>query len=66
MACMMADLSAGAQKVSDKIIELVEIKPGDEVLDIATGIREPADNAAGKLSQTAKLLLLIFQLKCWH
>jgi ubiquinone/menaquinone biosynthesis C-methylase UbiE len=32
----------GAQKVSDKLVELAEINPGDKVLDIATGIGEPA------------------------
>jgi enediyne biosynthesis protein CalE5 len=39
----------GAQKVSDKIVELAEIKSGDEVLDIATGIGEPAVTAARKV-----------------
>ena len=30
-------MEQGAQKVSDKIVELAEVKPGDRVLDIATG-----------------------------
>ena len=38
-----------AQKVSDKLIELAEIKPGQKVLDKATGIGEPAVTAARKL-----------------
>jgi ubiquinone/menaquinone biosynthesis C-methylase UbiE len=38
-----------AQKVSDRLIELAEIKPGQKVLDIATGIGEPAVTAARKL-----------------
>lgn len=32
----------GGQKVNDKLIELAEIKAGQRVLDIATGIGEPA------------------------
>jgi enediyne biosynthesis protein CalE5 len=42
-------LEVAAQKVSDKLIELAEIKPGQKVLDIATGIGEPAVTAARKL-----------------
>ena len=38
-------IERGAQKVSDKIVELAEIQPG-EILDIATGIGEPAVTAA--------------------
>jgi ubiquinone/menaquinone biosynthesis C-methylase UbiE len=38
-----------AQKVSDRLIELAEIKPGQKVLDIATGIGEPAVTAARSL-----------------
>jgi ubiquinone/menaquinone biosynthesis C-methylase UbiE len=36
----------GAQKVSDRLIELADVKPGDKVLDVATGIGEPAISAA--------------------
>src|SRR5687767_15932875 len=39
-------IERGAQKVSDKNVELAEIQPGDKVLDIATGIGEPAVTAA--------------------
>ncbi|HEY6883875.1 MAG TPA: class I SAM-dependent methyltransferase, partial [Nitrososphaeraceae archaeon] len=42
-----------AQKVSDRLIELAEIKPGNKVLDIATGIGEPAVTAARKLVELA-------------
>jgi ubiquinone/menaquinone biosynthesis C-methylase UbiE len=38
-----------AQKVNDELIEIAEIKPGQKVLDIATGIGEPAVTAARKL-----------------
>ena len=36
----------GAQHVSDRLIELAGIRPGNRVLDIATGIGEPAVSAA--------------------
>src|ERR671931_345255 len=35
-----------AQKLSRRLIELAEIKPGQRVLDIATGIGEPSITAA--------------------
>ena len=38
----------GAQKVSDKLVELAEIRAGQRILDIATGIGEPAITA-GKI-----------------
>ena len=39
-------IERGAQKFSDKIIQLAEIQPGDKVLDIATGMGEPAVTAS--------------------
>lgn len=36
----------GVQHVSDRLIELAGIRPGNRVLDIATGIGEPAVSAA--------------------
>lgn len=38
-----------AQTVNDRLVELAEIKQGDKVLDIATGIGEPAITAARKI-----------------
>jgi ubiquinone/menaquinone biosynthesis C-methylase UbiE len=38
-----------AQKVNEKLVELAEIKQGDRVIDIATGIGEPAITAAKKV-----------------
>src|SRR5215217_1647997 len=38
-----------AQKVNERLVELAEIKQGDMVLDIATGIGEPAITAARKV-----------------
>jgi ubiquinone/menaquinone biosynthesis C-methylase UbiE len=51
-------LERGAQKVSDKIVELAEIKPGDKVLDIATGIGEPAITAARKVMPNGKVVAI--------
>jgi ubiquinone/menaquinone biosynthesis C-methylase UbiE len=48
----------GAQKVSDKIVELAEIKPGDKVLDIATGIGEPAVTAARRVMPNGKVVAI--------
>lgn len=46
----------GAQKVSDKLVQLAEIKSGDWVLDIATGIGEPAVTAARKVMPDGKVI----------
>ena len=46
----------GAQKVSDKLVEMAEIKPGDTVLDIATGIGEPAITAAKRVRPNGKVV----------
>jgi cyclopropane fatty-acyl-phospholipid synthase-like methyltransferase len=42
-------IEVAAQKVNDRLIELAQIKPDQKVLDIATGIGEPAVTAARKL-----------------
>jgi SAM-dependent methyltransferase len=39
-------IEKGAQKISQRLIELAEIKPGQRVLDVATGIGEPSIIAA--------------------
>ncbi len=49
-------IERGAQKVSDKIVELAEIKPGDNVLDIATGMGEPGDTAAKRVKPNGKIV----------
>jgi ubiquinone/menaquinone biosynthesis C-methylase UbiE len=49
-------IERGAQKVSGKIVELAEIKQGDKVLDIATGIGEPAVTAARKVMPNGKVV----------
>ncbi|HEV3433000.1 MAG TPA: class I SAM-dependent methyltransferase, partial [Nitrososphaera sp.] len=49
-------IERGAQKVSDKIVELADIKPGDKILDIATGIGEPAVTAARRVMPNGKVV----------
>src|ERR671933_1835749 len=46
-------VEVAAQKVNDRLVELAEIKPGQKVLDIATGIGEPAVTAAKRLVELA-------------
>jgi ubiquinone/menaquinone biosynthesis C-methylase UbiE len=40
---------SGAQTVSDHLVELAKVNPNSRVLDIATGIGEPAITAAKKI-----------------
>jgi enediyne biosynthesis protein CalE5 len=42
-------IEKGAQHVSERMVELAEVKPGQRVLDIATGIGEPALLAASRV-----------------
>jgi ubiquinone/menaquinone biosynthesis C-methylase UbiE len=46
----------GGQKVSDKLVELAEIKTGQRVLDIATGIGEPALTACRRVGDSGYVL----------
>ena len=46
---MWTALDRAAQHVSDRLVELARIKPGDRVLDIATGSGEPGLTAARKV-----------------
>jgi ubiquinone/menaquinone biosynthesis C-methylase UbiE len=52
-----------AQKVSDKLVQLAEIKPGDRVLDIATGIGEPAVTAARRVKPNGKVVAIDISLQ---
>jgi ubiquinone/menaquinone biosynthesis C-methylase UbiE len=45
-----------AQRVSDRIVELAGIKPGDRVLDIATGNGEPAVTAARRVGASGRVV----------
>jgi ubiquinone/menaquinone biosynthesis C-methylase UbiE len=49
-------IEQGAQRVSDTLVELAEIKPGDKVLDLATGIGEPAVTAAKRVGPNGKVV----------
>jgi ubiquinone/menaquinone biosynthesis C-methylase UbiE len=49
-------IEKGAEKVSRRLIELAEIKAGFRVLDIATGIGEPAITAANEVGNTRHVL----------
>jgi ubiquinone/menaquinone biosynthesis C-methylase UbiE len=49
-------IEIGAEKVSRRLIELAEIKPGSRVLDIATGIGEPAITAANQVGNSGHVL----------
>jgi ubiquinone/menaquinone biosynthesis C-methylase UbiE len=46
----------GAGQLSKRLIELAKIKPGSKVLDIATGIGEPAITAANQIGKTGHIL----------
>ena len=46
----------GAYKMSDRLIELAKIKPGTKVLDIATGIGEPAITVAKRVGTSGHVL----------
>lgn len=49
-------IEAGAQDVSDRMVALAEIGPGARVLDIATGLGEPAVTAARRAGPTGQVL----------
>lgn len=46
----------GAQIVSDKLIELADVRANSKVLDIATGIGEPAITAANRVGSSGYVL----------
>src|SRR5919202_4475630 len=49
-------IEKGAQKLSQRLIELAGIKPGQRVLDIATGIGEPSITAAKVVGNSGHIL----------
>jgi ubiquinone/menaquinone biosynthesis C-methylase UbiE len=49
-------LEEGGQKLSNELIELARITPGSKVLDVATGIGEPAVTAARRIQPSGKVL----------
>jgi enediyne biosynthesis protein CalE5 len=46
----------GAQNVSKRLVELAHIKPGDKILDIATGIGEPAITGAKQVGSNGHVM----------
>lgn len=51
-----ARIEEGFQNGSDRMVELAEIQPGHRVLDVATGIGEPAVTAARRVGPTGKVI----------
>ncbi len=49
-------IESGAQQVSDRLLELAEVQPGHRVLDVATGIGEPAVSAARRVGATGHVV----------
>lgn len=54
----------GAQNVSNRLVELAHIKSGDKILDLATGIGEPATIAA-KSAMMVMLWRQIYHRGCY-
>ena len=49
-------IDRATEKVSKRLVELAEIKPGSKVLDIATGIGEPTLTAASQVGKSGHIL----------
>ncbi len=49
-------IEQGAQPVSDRLVALAKIQPGHWVLDVATGIGEPAITAARIVGPTGRVV----------
>ncbi|MGV8106924.1 MAG: class I SAM-dependent methyltransferase [Nitrososphaerota archaeon] len=51
-------IESATEEVSKRLVELAEIKPGSKVLDIATGIGEPALTAARQVGNTGHIFAI--------
>ena len=49
-------IETGAQRVSERMLDLAELRPGHRVLDIATGIGEPALLAASRVGPAGRVV----------
>lgn len=49
-------LETGATRISQHMIDLAEVKPGQRVLDVATGIGEPALSAARRVGDDGRVI----------
>lgn len=47
-----------AQHVSDRLVELAAVKPGDRVVDLATGTGEPALTAARRVGASGRIVAI--------
>jgi ubiquinone/menaquinone biosynthesis C-methylase UbiE len=54
---------SGAQKLSDRLVELAGIKQGDTVVDLGTGTGEPAVTAAKRVRPAGKVLAIDISAK---
>ncbi len=48
----------GAQPLSDRLMELAQVEPGKRVLDVATGIGEPAMTAARRVGASGSVVAI--------
>jgi ubiquinone/menaquinone biosynthesis C-methylase UbiE len=54
----------GAQSVSSRLVELAHVKSGDKVLDIATGMGEPAITGTKRVDANGHVLTTeIYKIK---
>ena len=51
-------IEGGAQRLSDRMVELAEIAPGQNVLDVATGLGEPAVTAAARVAPGGRVVAI--------
>ena len=51
-------LEEGGQKLADKLVDLAGVRPGSKVLDVATGIGEPAVTAARHVQPSGRVLAI--------
>ena len=51
-------IETATEKVSKRLMELAQIQPGSKVLDIATGLGEPALTAAKQVGKSGKVIAL--------
>src|SRR5437763_16460962 len=53
-----AAFEQGAQPLSDRMMKLAHVAPGQRVLDVATGIGEPAMTAARQVSPSGSVVAI--------
>jgi ubiquinone/menaquinone biosynthesis C-methylase UbiE len=56
-------IESGAQHVSNRLLDMAEVKPGQRVLDIATGIGEPALLAARRVGAAGGVVATDFSTR---